>query len=174
MKRMPGSRHLLPVVLAATTTAAGAFEHAFELPAFVVSVPGIPSIPLAPRAATASPGARVALGHDATFTVEITASESSQAGSTRACAGTFLRELVKRPDMPDRDSIYRAPFDASTFLVLYIVERQGVKALHAHLLSAAAGTHCVDAHFSRVMGATEDVDRWRTTFTGARIREGRR
>ena len=76
--------------------------------------------------------------------------------------------------MPDRDSIYRAPLDASTFLVLYIFEQRGKKVLHAHLLSAAAGTHCIEAHFSRDEVLGEDEDKWRTTFDDARIREGRK
>jgi hypothetical protein len=76
--------------------------------------------------------------------------------------------------MPDRDNIYRAPLDASTFLVLYVFEQQSKKVFHAHLLSAAAGTHCIEAHFTRDAAVGEDEDKWRTTFTDARIREGRK
>jgi len=73
--------------------------------------------------------------------------------------------------MPDRDNVYRAPVDPSTFLVLYVMERDGKRLLHAHLLSAAGSSHCIDAHFSRSLVAGEDLDNWRTSFDGATIRE---
>ena len=171
---MPLLRSFAALVLTLATASAGAFEQAFEAPAFVVSVPGLPDFRLAPAAPPGPAKGVAARGQDAALSAEVMAIESRQAGSTRSCAGEFLRELVKRPQMPDRDSIYRAPFDAGTFLVLYILEQQGAKVLHAHLVSAAAGTHCIDAHFSRAMKAGEDEDAWRTTFTGARVREGAR
>ena len=71
--------------------------------------------------------------------------------------------------MPDRDNIHRAPVDPNTFLVLYLMELDG-KRLHAHLLSAAGSTHCIDAHFSRTLPVGEDIDNWRTTFDGATVR----
>jgi hypothetical protein len=151
-----------------------AFEQAFDAPAFVVSVPRVPNLRIASAPNSSDPISIHAQGQDAVFAVEITAEASAQAGSSRRCASTFLQDLVKRPNMPDRDSIYRAPLDASTFLVLYIFEQQRKKVLHAHLLSAAAGTHCINAHFSRDAVDGEDEDKWRTTFEDARIREGRK
>ena len=112
-----------------------------------------------------------ARGQDTTYVVEIRATASDSATSTRACVGASLRELVARPNMPARDNIYRAPFDSNTFLVLYVMELDGKKLLHAHLLSAAGGTHCIDAHFSRSLVTGEDVDDWRTVFTGATVSE---
>jgi hypothetical protein len=158
----------------AQASPAYAFEQAFGAPAFVVSVPHLPNISVGAPSASAGGGVLTARGQDPTYVVEIRATASSSASSTRACAGASLRELAARPNMPDRDSIYRAPFDSNTFLVLYISETAGMKLLHAHLLSAAGGTHCIDAHFSRKLLAGDDVDNWRTTFTGARVREGPR
>jgi hypothetical protein len=155
-------------------TASLAFEQAFEAPPFVVSVPRVPNLRIAVAPGRGDSTSVHAQGRDAVFAVEITAEASAQAGSSRTCASMFLRELVKRPNMPDRDSIYRAPLDASTFLVLYIFEQKGTKVFNAHLLSAAAGTHCINAHFSREAAVDEDEDTWRTTFKDARIREGRK
>lgn len=151
--------------------AAWPFEQAFEAPAFVVSVPGAPPMQFtseAPQRKAAD--ALHASARNGALKVEVAAEPSASAGSTRTCAGAFLRDLVKRPGMPDRDNIYRSPFDASTFLVLYIIDTAGQRVLHAHLLGAAAGTHCIDAHFTKAMGTAEDEDTWRTTFNGARIR----
>lgn len=115
-----------------------------------------------------------ARGQDTTYLVEIIATASAAASSTRACAGMSLRELAARPNMPDRDNIYRAPVDTNTFLVLYLMELDGQRVLHAHLLSAAASTHCIDAHFSRSLLVGEDLDNWRTTFSGATVRQAPR
>ncbi len=151
--------------------AASAFEQAFDSPAFIVSAPRLPSIPLGEPATSGDGHVKTARGRDTTYVVEVSSISTPRAGSTRACAGDFLRELVRRPNMPDRDNIYRAPFDTTTFLVLYILDERDTKQLHAHLLSSAAGTHCIDAHFSRNLRAGEEVDDWRASFAGATVRE---
>jgi hypothetical protein len=151
-----------------------AFEHSFDAPPFIVSVPRLPSISLGAPSASQGGGVLTARGQDATYVVEIIATASAVAGSTRACAGASLRELAARPRMPDRDNIYRAPVDPNTFLVLYLMELDGKRLLHAHLLAAAGGTHCIDAHFSRGLLGGEDLDNWRTTFSGAAVREAAR
>jgi hypothetical protein len=76
--------------------------------------------------------------------------------------------------MPDRDSIYRAPLDENTFLVLYILGEARNRQLHAHLLAAASTTHCIEAHISRALREGEDEDNWRRSFDGARIRDAQR
>jgi hypothetical protein len=154
------------------TPAAQAFEQAFSAPGFVLSVPKLPAIVLAAPQPSADGREQVHEGHDATLQVDVhvaPAAGPAGAASTRACASPFLRELVQRPGMPDRDAIYRAPFDADTFLVLYIREQAGQRLLHAHVLSATAGTHCIDAHFSRAYRGDDDVEAWRLSFSGARV-----
>jgi hypothetical protein len=93
--------------------------------------------------------------------------------SPRTCAGSLLRTLVARPGMPDRDSIYRAPLDQDTFLVLYILGSPPARRLHAHLLSSASAKHCVEFHASRPERPGEDVDEWRKSFIGSRVRAAR-
>jgi hypothetical protein len=159
------------VSLLASALPVCAFEQAFAVPSFVVVVPRLPNIAVGAPSSSQGGNVLTAQGQDTTYVVEISATASASASSTRACVGASLRELVARPNMPDRDNIYRAPFDSNTFLVLYILELGGKRLLHAHLLSAAGGTHCIDAHFSRSLLTGEDVDAWRTIFTGATIRE---
>jgi len=151
-----------------------AFEQAFAVPPFVVSVPRLPTIAVGALSPSQGGNVLTAQGRDTTYVVEIIATASGSAANTRACVGASLRELVARPNMPGRDNIYRAPFDSNTFLVLYVLERDGNRVLHAHLLSAAGGTHCIDAHFSRSLITGEDVDDWRNTFAGATVREAPR
>jgi hypothetical protein len=157
--------------LLAPALPACAFEQAFAVPPFVVAVPRLPTIAVGVPVPSQGGNVLTARGQDTTYVVEISATASGNATSTRACVGASLRELVARPNMPGRDSIYRAPFDSNTFLVLYVMELGGIKQLHAHLLSAAGGTHCIDAHFSRGLVTGEDIDGWRTTFTGATVSE---
>jgi len=152
---------------------ASAFEQSFDAPPFIVSVPRLPSIALAAPSASQGGGVLTARGQDATYVVEIIAAASAGASTPRACAATLLRDLIARPNMPGRDNIYRAPVDPNTFLVLYLMDLDGKRALHAHLLSAAGGTHCIDAHFSRPLPAGEDIDNWRTTFDGATVRSSK-
>lgn len=145
---------LLALALVAIFQAApaAAFEHAHADPAFLVRVPGLP---------------------DAGLRVEVRAeADPARSDSTRLCAGTVLRELVKRPGMPDRDRIYRAPLDVQTFLVLYVLDAAGGSVVHAHLLAALTGTHCVDVHLSRPLAPDESPEDWRAAFAGARILPG--
>jgi hypothetical protein len=151
-----------------------AFEQSFDAPPFIVSVPRLPNIALSAPSASQGGGVLTAQGQDTTYVVEIIATASPAASSTRACAGALLRELIARPNMPDRDNVYRAPVDPNTFLVLYLMERDGKRLLHAHLLSAAGSTHCINAHFSRTLPVDEDIDSWRTTFDGATVRQASR
>lgn len=155
---------------AAAAPGAAAFGLQAADPAFVIDVPGLPEVPLQRRAAgtagDAAPGyAGQAGGLD--VTVELTAGREGV--STRECAGRFLRALVARPGMPDAEGLYRAPLGPQTFLVIYLRDDGPVRRLHAHLLAAAAGGRCVEAHFQRPARPDEDDDAWRQSFTGARI-----
>ena len=163
----------LACVLAAWHAPAAAFQADLSDPALHIEVPGLPALALSlalARTEPAGPAAAARLvGDDGTYAVEVLATPSAQAANTRTCAGQFIRSLVQRPGMPARDNIYRAPLNAQTFLVLYILRDNGQQVLHAHLLAAAPGTHCVEAHFNRRLRAGEDEDDWRRQFDGARI-----
>ena len=96
-------------------------------------------------------------------------SRQSSEMSARTCAGLLLRALLGRPGMPNRDNVYRAPLDISTFLVIYALRDGQQQKLHAHIISSAGKSHCANVHFMRQAKAGEDIDDWRTTFTSARV-----
>lgn len=146
-----------------------AFDIRVPEPELSLAVPGVPTIALQERPATVPPGRRILTGRDATFQVELSLAPQAGETSARVCAGQFLRTLVAAPGMPSRDSIYRAPLDAQTFLVIYALGDERQPTLHAHIVSAAGHSHCADAHFSRAAAPGEDIDAWRTTFTSARV-----
>lgn len=149
--------------------AAAAFELTLAEPELSIAAPGVPAIALQELPASAPAGRRAFTGHDARYRVELTLSPQAPEASPRVCAGQFLRTLVAAPGMPPRDSIYRAPLDAHTFLVIYALGDERQPTLHAHIVSAAGTAHCADAHFSRRAAPGEDIDDWRTTFTSARV-----
>jgi hypothetical protein len=151
---------------------AGAFELAVTGPDFTVAVPRLPAIQLEAQKTPAPPVTKAMRGDDGTYEVSLLVTQAERETSTRACAGAFLRALVARPGMPDRDSIYRAPLDTETFLVLYILGTP--RRLHAHLLSSANASHCIELHVSKSLRDGDDEDAWRRSFQGARIAAGRR
>jgi hypothetical protein len=167
-------KFLLIAGLCGAHALACAFDASIDEPGFTISVPALPAIALAePRAAPAQ-ATRQLTGGDGTYSIALAIQRADKAISTRECAGSFLRALVARPGMPARDSIYRAPLNERTFLVIYLLDAQGVQTLHAHLLASAASTHCIEAHFSRAKRTGEDDDDWRKSFAGASIVERNR
>lgn len=166
-------RACLPVMAAGLLWAgpAPAFEASLPEPAVTVTVPALPAIVL--RAQPPSAGASVTLeGGDGLYRVELVtqAAQGAAPASARLCAGRFLRALVARPGMPERDAIYRAPLDADTFLVLYaLAGAPGPAQWHAHVVSAAGASHCLELHVQRARRPDEDPDLWRRTFQGAHV-----
>jgi len=153
---------------------ASAFDMKGENPSFTVTVPNLPSVRLEAQTISGSNVSSAMAGEDGTYKVSLLVTKAANDTTTRACASTFLRALVARPGMPDRDNIYRTALDENTFLVLYILAEQGGQQLHAHLLSSANATHCIEMHFSRAHRAGEDEDGWRKSFAGSHIQDARR
>jgi len=165
--------HLSLLLAIASMLAACEGANAFELkvasPAFTVTVPNLPSIRLDAQPASNSGASSAMAGEDGTYKVTLLVTKAEKETTTRTCAGSFLRSLVARPGMPDRDNIYRSALDENTFLVLYILGAEGSQQLHAHLLSSASATHCIEAHFSRALRVGEDEDNWRNSFVGSHV-----
>jgi hypothetical protein len=150
---------------------ASAFELKVTNPDFTVTVPNLPDLRLQPPATRAA-GATRTLVDDGDYRVTAGLKEAASPVSARECAGTGLRAILAQPGMPGRDNVYRAALSATTFLVLYVQTDDRRTMLHAHLLSAVAGTHCADVHFIRPGRRGEDHEEWRNAFTGARIDDG--
>jgi hypothetical protein len=166
---VPRTKHLLIALLAGLHAEAGALEMDLRDPALHLSVPGVPAIAMHEQPTPGGNAKRVLVGHDDTFNVDVELSRHPNEMSPRTCAGTVLRALVSQAGMPNRDSIYRAPLDATTFLVIYVLSQGQQEKLHAHLISSAGASYCVNAHFTRLAKSGQDVDDWRTTFSSARI-----
>jgi len=133
-------------------------------------VPGVPAAQLHEKTEQSTSSARRLLtGSVSNYSIEVELLPQPIEVSPRVCAGSLLRSLVAQPGMPNRDSIYRAPLNETTFLVIYALGEGQAQKLHAHVISAAGTTHCANAHFIRRGTPGEDIDNWRTTFTSARV-----
>jgi hypothetical protein len=160
-------RAVAALALAVACGAAAAFDVSVREPAFTLSVPDLPDFRLEPAAAGTGP---LLAGRDGALQATVAVTRAPADGSTRVCAGTFLRTLVTRKGMPERDSIYRAPLNETTFVVLYLLGDEPERSVHAHVLAAVAGDHCAEAHFWRPLAEGEDLDAWRQRFMRATMR----
>jgi hypothetical protein len=151
-----------------------AFEVKLPDPGFTVTVPRLPEITVRQPSPSPPQSSLRMAGDDGQTEVQVYVTSMRNRVSPRECAGSGLRSILSRPGLPSRDNVYRAPLSEKTFLVLYLVAGDRQHVLHAHLLSAVAGTHCTEVHFSRPAAAGEDLDGWRETFSGARIEDGAR
>ncbi len=166
MKRIP---YLVVASLAVAPGIASSFELILSEPELNLSVPGVPAATLHEEAASSPSLKRSLTGSASNFTIDVELLPQLTRVSPRVCAGILVRSLVAQPGMPNRDSIYRAPLNESTFLVIYTLGEGQAQKLHAHVISAAGTTHCANAHFSRQATPGEDIDDWRTTFTSATV-----
>jgi len=167
---MPLARTCVAASLVALHGVACAFELTLSDPEFALAVPGVPAIEVHEQPTKPAGAARLLTGSDKTFAVQVEVLRQPNAVSPRVCAGLLLRSLVAQPGMPSRDSIYRAPLNVNTFLVIYALGEGQAQKLHAHIISSAGTSHCANAHFVRRAIPGEDSDLWRTTFTSARVR----
>jgi hypothetical protein len=122
-----------------------------------------------PTAAASPRVVRLLKGSSGVHEVSVAVTTADAGAPPGACASSLLRALVGRPGMPDRDSIYRAPLDQETFLVLYRLGTASERQLHAHLLSSASARHCVEVHVSRPERPGEEFDEWRKSFATSHI-----
>lgn len=157
--------------LSAMYGSADALELKAENPDFTVNVPNIPSVHLERQTTSNSSVSTAMAGTDGIYKITLLATKAEKEITTRECAGSFLKSLLARPGMPDRDNIYRTALDENTFLVLYVLVEQGEQQLHAHLLSSANATHCIEMHLSRARVENEDQDSWRQSFAGSHVQD---
>jgi hypothetical protein len=144
---------------------------AFEVasPKFKVTIPGLPPIKMEvhPRNAT-QPHLRY-LGADGPYTVAVFTPAAAAGMTPLECAGATVRTLAGRPGVPPADEIHKSRLNDRTFLAMYAVQIATGVHLHAHLLSAAGGKHCVEVHASWISVVEEEMDDWVRAFERARI-----
>ncbi|MGH8720484.1 MAG: hypothetical protein ACREU4_00765 [Burkholderiales bacterium] len=151
--------------------AAGAQEFVFESaePRFTVTIPGIPPLRMGPHPMRDTHPHLRFQGAEGAYSVSIITPGAAPGMSARECASATLRSLAARPSVPPIEEMYRTRLDEATFAVIYATQMPGFLQLNAHLLSAAAGTHCVEVHASKIATSEDDVAPWFGGFGKARI-----
>lgn len=157
------------VSLTAACTAQAQLVIEVEKPAFRISVPGLPAMTMEDHPGRASAPHLRLLGSQGPYTVSLLVPTADAGMTAEECASFTINRLPGRPGVPPQDRIYKARIDPNTYLALYVSPLPSGKQLHAHLLSSAGGTHCVDLHASLVSKSNDDADAWFKAFSGARI-----
>ena len=144
---------------------------AFEVasPKFKVSIPGLPQLKmdLHPRHAS-QPHLRF-LGAEGPYTVAVFTPDAAAGMSPLECAGATVKALAARPDVPPPSEVYKSRLNDKTYVALYGVQIATGARLHAHLMSAAEGTHCIEIHVTLISMDEEELDAWAAAFAKARI-----
>jgi hypothetical protein len=157
------------VTLASPAAGAQAFTFEATAPDFAVTIPGVPPISMEPHPMQgAHPHLRY-MGAKGPYTVSIITPSAERGMSALQCAGATVRSLAARPNVPPSDQFYKARLDDNTFVAIYAAQMPGFLQLHAHLLSAAGGAHCVEVHVSKIATSTDEVAPWFGGFGEARI-----
>lgn len=156
-------------LLAGPSASAQEFEFIATAPDFAVTIPGIPIISMGPHPMRGTHPHLRYMGSQGPYTVSIITPGAERGMTALQCAGATVRSLAARPNVPPSDQFYKARLDDNTFVAIYAAQMPGFLQLHAHLLSAAGGTHCIEVHVSKIATSTEEVEPWFSGFGAARI-----
>jgi hypothetical protein len=156
-------------LLASPHARAQAFAFEATAPDFTVTIPGVPRIGMKPHPMHDTHPHLRYMGADGPYTVSIITPSAQRGMTALQCAAATVRSIAARPNVPPSDEFYKARLDENTYVALYAAQMPGFLQLHAHLLSAAAGTHCVEVHVSKIATSIEDVAPWFNGFGEARI-----
>ena len=168
-------RRLFAIAALHAALAGAAEPQGFTLemkePPFRVAIPALPAMEMKRHPfAGERPHLRL-IGESGPYTVSVITPTADPGMGPEQCARSTAGTLSERPGVPKQ--VMRVRLDADTYLVMYPSKLPGGVQLHAHLLSAAGGTHCVEVHASRVVSSEADIDRWfKQDFREARIAPG--
>lgn len=149
-------------------------DFVFEVasPKFRVSIPGIPQLKMEVHPKNASQPHLRYLGSEGAFTVSVFTPAAAAGMTPLECAAATVRALEARPGVPAPADIYKARLNGTTFMAAYAAPFGGTVQLHAHLLSAAGGTHCIEVHTTRTALQEEEIAPWLGELAKARIEPG--
>jgi hypothetical protein len=156
-------------VLATARAAGEEFAFAVTAPGFRITIPNLPPLRMKPHPMHATHPHLRFLGADGPYTLSVITASAAPGMGALECASAILRTLDARPNVPPAAELYRARLDDHTYVVLYATQLSGFLQLNAHFLSAAAGTHCVEVHASKIATSPQDIEPWFKSFGKARI-----
>jgi hypothetical protein len=139
------------------------FVYELANPRARISIPDLPAIELGPHPMSAGRPHLRALGSSGEYTVSVI-TPTADAGMTPVqCASSTATSIMRRYNLSDT-SVFRGRANDRTFVLIYGLPQPGFVQLHAHILSAAGGTHCVEVHVSKVSTDPADAGTWMRSF----------
>ena len=171
MRIRPLTQILAAIVLLFVSLSCRAEGFAFEVvsPKFKVSIPGLPQMKMELHPRNASQPHLRYLGADGPYTVAVFTPAAAAGMTPLECAGATVKALAARPDVPPPSEVYRSRLNDKTYVAIYGVQIATGARLHAHLMSAAGGTHCIEILVTLISIEEEDLDAWGAAFEKARI-----
>lgn len=162
---------LAATLIVVTTPHAGAEEFVFAVtaPGFKVTIPNLPALRMEPHPMQATHPHLRYLGAQGAYTISVITARAAAGMGALECASAILRTFNERPNVPPAAELYRTRLDDRTYAVLYAAHLPGFLQLNAHFLSAAAGTHCIEVHVSKIAASPEDIGPWFKSFGKAKI-----
>ena len=169
MKAAPLALAAALAILAAPRAGAEEFVFTVTEPGFRITIPNLPPLPMKPHPMHATHPHLRFMGAEGAYSISVITANAAPGMSALECASAILRTLDARPNVPPTAELYRARLDDHTYAVLYAAHLPGFLQLNAHFLSAAAGTHCIEVHASKIASSPEDIDPWFKSFGKAKI-----
>jgi len=145
------------------------FSFEVAAPKFRVSIPGIPQMKMSPHPDSASRPHLRYLGSEQPYTIAISTPAAAAGMTPLECAGAITRSLADRRSTPPPSQVFKGRLNERTFVAIYAAPVGVATQLHAHLLSAAGGTHCIEVHATKVSIEDDDLAAWITDLEKAGI-----
>lgn len=146
-------------------------DFVFEVasPKFKVTIPGVAQLKMEVHPRNASQPHLRYLGSDAAYTVSVFTPTAAAGMTPLECASATVRALAARPGVPPPAEVYKARLNDNTYVAAYAATFGGTVQMHAHLLSAAGGTHCIEVHATRTAIEEDDFAPWLKELAKASI-----
>ncbi|HRE16134.1 MAG TPA: hypothetical protein PLW86_03580 [Rhodocyclaceae bacterium] len=155
--------------IASTACYADGFVWEVTAPNFKISLPNLPAMKLETHPLNAAQPHLRLLGSEGPYTISVLTPTADAGMTAQDCANSTIRSLPRRPGVPALDTIFKGRINDKTFVAIYASSLDKFVQLHAHIMSAASGTHCIEVHASKISTSKDDVEPWFTGFTKSNI-----
>lgn len=156
-------------MFASLSCQAQGFDFEVASPKIRISIPGLPQLKMGLHPENASRPHLRFLGAEGPYTVAVFTPAAAAGMTPLECAGAIVKALAARPDVPPPSEVHKARLNDKTYIAIYGVQIATGARLHAHLMSAAGGTHCIEVHATLISVEEEELDTWVAAFQKARI-----
>jgi len=157
------------ILSASLSCRAEGFFFEIAAPKFKVAIPGIPQITMDVHPRNASQPHLRFLGSAEPYTIAVFTPAAAAGMTPLECASALSRSLAARPGTPPPEQIFKARLNDRTFVAIYAAQLGSAVQLHAHFLSAAGGTHCIEVHATKISIEEDDLAAWITELEKASI-----